>query len=310
MKFKLIIFILLLSFLFCYSGLMAQEEPSNLAEEYSATDEFVPRENNFDPPVSSTTFNWYDPIVKLPEDFTVFGTRSFNKKNFTTLASLTFLTTLLVATDHESTLPLRQEYRRHETFHDVAKKITYLGDGEFHLGLAALFGGAGIIFKDNRAIRTALQIVEAEITTGLTVQVLKHISGRESPQSASAYGGKFRPLPNIAEYHKNQTKYYSFPSGHVSTSVAVLTVIAENYSQVKWIKPVGYSIVGLIGLGLAARGWHWLGDYPLAIAIGYTFGKIISDRNQSDPENELSEGGLALSPTYINGPGLSISYSF
>jgi hypothetical protein len=37
------------------------------------------------------------------------------------------------------------------------------------------------------------------------------------------------------------------------------------------------------------NGIHWYSDYPLAIAIGYTFGKQISNRN-SNKNNETKEG--------------------
>jgi membrane-associated phospholipid phosphatase len=288
----------------------AQEEPGAGIDESSYQIESAvenPSQIDF---LNKSSFNWHDPFTKLPDDFASFGKNVFTSSNVSTLTGLTMLTLLLMATDHEITTPLHQEYRAQETFHDVAKKITYIGDGEFHLGIAALFGGVGLIINDNRAIRTALQIVESEIVTGLTVQVIKHISGRESPQSASRPGGMFRPFPNINDYHQDQTKYYSFPSGHVSTSMAVLTVIAENYPELKWLKPVGYTVIGLVGVGLVARGWHWLSDYPLAVAIGYTFGKIIANRNLPEQENQFDETGLSFQPVLMNGIGVGLTYKF
>ncbi|PKL83052.1 MAG: hypothetical protein CVV24_06925 [Ignavibacteriae bacterium HGW-Ignavibacteriae-3] len=310
MKLKLINFILLSGLLFFYSKLSAQEEPLACAEENSVDSEIFVDNPKFITYAHPSSFDWSDPITKMPQDFLAFSKHAFSKDNFPTLASLTFLTTLLIATDHESIYSLRKEYRSSRTFHDIAKKTTYLGDGEFHLGMAALFGGAGLIFKDNRALRTAVQIVEAELVTGITVQILKRITGRESPQSASINGGKFRPFPNLGDYHRDQPKYYSYPSGHVSTSMAVLTVIAENYPEIKWIKPVGYSLVGLIGVGLAARGWHWLSDYPLAVALGYTFGKVITERNIPDPADDDHEYGISFQPVMKNGPGFGLVYKF
>ena len=299
-----------MGFLFVDSNLTAQEELYSGIDEHLfhyciAINEFSPANYPIKP-----SFKWHDPITELPTDFSTFGKKIFNPKSVSTLTGLAILTVLLIPMDHDLTFPLQKEYRHSETFHDVAKRITYIGDGEFHFGIAALFGGAGFLMKDNRAIRTALQIVESEIVTGLTVQVLKRISGRESPQSASRRGGLFRPLPNMADYNRDQTKYYSFPSGHVSTSMAVLTVIAENYPEVKWIRPVGYSLIGLIGVGLMARGWHWLSDYPLAVALGYTFGKIISDRNPLDLEDDINDASLSLQPIMMNGFGIGIIYKF
>ena len=258
---------------------------------------------------NTNTYNWHDPITKLPNDFYSFGQNIFNTNNISTLAGLTFLTGFLISVDHETIQPFRTSYKTSPTINEWSKNISWLGGGEFHLILASAFGGIGLILNDNRAIRTALQMVEAELATGLTVQILKRISGRESPQSAINFRGLFRPFPNMKDYSRNETKYYSFPSGHVSTSVAVLTVIADNYPEVSWIKPVGYSAIGLIGVSLAARGWHWFSDYPLAVAVGYLFGKSITGRNNSvQKDNDISS--WSIYPDYKNGMGLGFAYRF
>ena len=257
---------------------------------------------------NSISFKWHDPITQLPTDFLSFGKKTFNIKSINTIAGLTLLTGILISVDHETIEPFRSNYKSSPTIRNLSKDISWLGGGEFHLILASAFGSAGLILDDQRALRTALQIVEAELVTGVTVQLLKRVAGRESPQSATHFHGLFRPFPNLKDYHQNETKYYSFPSGHVSTSVAVLTVIAENYTHVSWIKPVGYATIGLIGIGLVARGWHWFSDYPLAAVIGYTFGKIISSRNDLLNDDDFENSHWSIHPDYKNGLGIGLSY--
>lgn len=258
----------------------------------------------------AVSFSWHDPITKLPEDFFKFGGEIFNPNNIPTIAGLAILTSALMSIDHTTLSPLQKSYKTTPVTRDASKRISWIGGGEFHLIVASLFGGAGLIFKDNRAVRTSLQIVEAEIATGLTVQLLKRVSGRESPQSATTQRGLFRPFPNWREYAHNETKFYSFPSGHLSTSMAILTVIADNYPESTWIKPIGYTALGAIGVSLAARGWHWFSDYPLAITIGYLYGKIISGRNHLFSNDQNDKSKISVVPAYINGPGLSLNYSF
>ncbi|TSA26889.1 MAG: phosphatase PAP2 family protein [Ignavibacteriales bacterium] len=258
---------------------------------------------------NTNTFNWHDPITKLPNDFYSLGKNAFSANSINTIAGLTILTGLLVSVDHETIEPFRTSYKTSPAIHQWSKNISWFGGGEFHLIMASAFGGFGLALNDNRAMRTGLQIVEAELATGITVQILKHISGRESPQSASHFHGLFRPFPNLKAYQQDETKYYSFPSGHVSTSVAVLTVIADNYPEVSWIKPVGYSAIGLIGVGLVARGWHWFSDFPLAVAIGYMFGKVISGRNNF-LQNDGDNSSWSIYPDYYNGMGFGFAYHF
>lgn len=266
--------------------------------------------NEIRPQSNVETFSWHDPITKLPQDLYKFGGEIVNPKNIPTVAGLAVLTGALMSIDHRTSAPLYSDYKSSSNVKNISNKISWLGGGEFHLIVASVFGSAGLILKNDRAVRTALQIVEAELSCGLTVQLLKRVSGRESPQSASTPRGTFRPFPNWSEYSHHETRFYSFPSGHLSTSMAVLTVIADNYPESTWIKPIGYTALGVIGVALATRGWHWFSDYPLALAIGYTYGKIISSRNQLLTIERNNKSKLSLMPIYLNGPALSLNYSF
>ena len=73
---------------------------------------------------------------------------------------------------------------------------------------------------------------------------------------------------------EHQPNYYSFPSGHIGTEIAAVTVIAENYPEVWWIRPLGYAGAACLASGLAGLQYHWWSDYPLGIALGYVFGMI------------------------------------
>jgi len=64
------------------------------------------------------------------------------------------------------------------------------------------------------------------------------------------------------------------PSGHIATATTTFIVIAENYPEKKWIKSVGYVLIGGISTALVAISIHWWSDIPFGIAIGYTFGMI------------------------------------
>ncbi len=51
-------------------------------------------------------------------------------------------------------------------------------------------------------------------------------------------------------------------------------MIAENYPDTKWIRPVGYTLTTLVGLGMLFNGIHWVSDYPLGLFIGYYCGMV------------------------------------
>lgn len=147
-----------------------------------------------------------------------------------------------------------------------------------------LIGGGlyayGLIKNDYRARSTASQIAQVIITMGVATQTIKRITGRESPFRATADGGRWSPFPSFKTYNNNVSRYDAFPSGHMATMMATITVFADNYPEKRWIRPVGYVLMTLTGLAMMNTEVHWISDYPLAIGLGYVFGKATVKLNR------------------------------
>ncbi len=150
----------------------------------------------------------------------------------------------------------------------------YLGDGWTHLSIATGFWVYGGVRKDNRALQTSSQLGQAILSTGLVVQTLKRLTGRQSPYVASKPRGEWDLFPSYSTYQSSVPRHDAFPTGHLATAMATVTVIAENYPEYRFIRPLGYSLMGLLGYSMLNNGVHWASDYPVGIAIGYAFGKI------------------------------------
>jgi membrane-associated phospholipid phosphatase len=156
-----------------------------------------------------------------------------------------------------------------------------IGEGGTSMMLAGGLWIYGKIKKDWRAINTATDLAETFVTMGVTTQIIKRITGRESPFMATQSGGRWHPFPSFGYYQKNTIAYYAFPSGHLYTMMATVTVLSYNYPEKKWIKPVGYTLIGLSAFAMMNTEVHWAGDYPLAIAIGYLSGKVTTLRHRT-----------------------------
>ena len=65
------------------------------------------------------------------------------------------------------------------------------------------------------------------------------------------------------------------PSGHITTLMTTVMIISENYKEIKWIKPVGFGLMGLMGFEMLQSKVHWASDFPIAIFMGYIIGKSI-----------------------------------
>lgn len=191
--------------------------------------------------------------------------------------------------------------------------LYFVGDGELHIGLAGGFLLYGAVADDNRALQTSSEIAEAYIASGIVVRVIKYATGRESPYVSTRRGGRWVPFPNPADTFSHANHYDAFPSGHMTSAMAVFTVIAENYGDdYFWIRPVGYAMITGLGFQMMNNGVHWASDYPLALFMGYTFGHIAARKGRTDKnKRSTAQGSWKLAPQMIERNwGLAVSRTF
>lgn len=197
---------------------------------------------------------------------------------------------------------------------DLGSALYFLGDGWISIGMFGYLKTVGWLHDDWRASQTANQLAEGLIATGLVTEVIKNITGRETPSAASGNGGVWRMFPGLKEYEAHRTRYDAFPSGHLATGVMTVTVLAENYPDNRYIKPVGYTLLAGLSFQMMNNGVHWASDYPLGIAVGYGIGKAIAATGRSAAKRS---GPAAASPVtfapYISpagAAGVSLAYRF
>ena len=256
---------------------------------------------------------WHSMLSNIPGDWVRTTSFVFSGESLPALGGVALSTGLLLLGDHATYTASHDFIHRSVALNSASNVIMRLGDGRTTVGISALFAICGFVGNDSRALRTASESVEALLASGLVVQVLKHVSGRESPQAATGWRGTWRPFPALGDYNHNQARYYSFPSGHMTTGMATLTVIAENYPEAQWIRPAGYGALSLLAISLVNKGWHWYSDFPLAIATGYSFGKIAA-HHESGEASTVDAGPsqvLRILPTVTPaGPGVMLALNF
>jgi hypothetical protein len=251
---------------------------------------------------------WHSMFSNIPGDWVRYGRSTFQVKTIPAIVGMTALTAMLVATDDETWRLSDRLYRSSSFAKETSDFFEYLGDGRPQFGLAAGFAVYGFAMSDKRAVRTASQLVEAIFACGVVVQTIKHLTGRESPLVSTAPGGIWVLLPNQIEYHKHVPHFDAYPSGHIATALATVTVVAENYPEWTWVRPIGYSIVGLIGVAMANTGIHWYSDYPLGLALGYSFGMLAAHPDRVDDAAASDLPAVSVSPL-ITGQGVGVSLS-
>lgn len=243
-------------------------------------------------------------VTQVPRTFGWSAQEIVRKKSLPALGAIAGSTLLLILTDQKITDGVQQfsryigvdperKYKTLVGFNLGSLKVNaYEAPGNLNSALYSMGEGCtsmflcgglfvyGKIKNDYRALQTSSQIVQASLAVGITCQLLKRVTGRESPFVATASNGVWRPFTSLADYQKHVPRHDAFPSGHLATMMATLVVLADNYPEKRWIKPVGYSLMALTGLAMINNGVHWAGDYPLALGIGYIFGKMSVKMNR------------------------------
>ena len=284
--------------------------------------------------IKPTSFSY---LKRLPSDLNQYSKIIFNRNYLKEFSQIALITGLLIYHDVEL---IKKSRFMHDTFNisytdemqviaspfeqplripsDLGSALYFIGDGWTHFGVSLSFYLTGKIKNNNRALQTSSQILQGMASTGFLTQVLKHITGRTSPfkstelwnQGNMDIADRWEFFPNQIEYHKHVSSYDAFPSGHLAVYMSTLTVIAENYSEYPLIKPIGYTLMTLLGLQMMNNGVHWASDYPLSIAMGYYLGKIAVNRGR-EPINKSSSLNYHInSYANTNSFGLNFTYYF
>jgi membrane-associated phospholipid phosphatase len=254
---------------------------------------------------------WYEMFTNIPGNVADFYDISFSTNKIPIYLGVSALTAGLIAIDEKTWQESHRLYNNSNFVKSSSNLFTEIGDGRTQFGIAAAFALYGFITSNNKALKTASQITQAVLASGGIVQVLKHITGRQSPYVSTMPRGRWDFFPNQIQYHKHVPSYDAYPSGHVTTALATVVVIAENYPENKWIKPVGYSLTGLLAISMVNKGIHWYSDYPLAIVLGYYFGMIAAHpEGISKYLSDFKDKKFQIFPSLVlDGLGLSLFYS-
>jgi hypothetical protein len=240
----------------------------------------------------SENVRWYTMIANIPRDWERWYDISFRKERVDEWLIVGELTVATYLTDDITYTPSEKFYHSSTSAKNLSDFCANMGEGTTQFALAGTLGAYGLVFKDQKALRTGSQIVQAVLASGAVVQLLKHVTGRESPFVRTTPTGVWKILPNQIDYHRRVPHFDAYPSGHLCTSITTVIVVAENYPDAKWIRPVGYAFTTLVGLGMLSNGIHWVSDYPLGLFIGYYFG-MLAAHPEGIPITE-SDGGLKV----------------
>jgi hypothetical protein len=247
-------------------------------------------------------------LTNIPDDWINYAKITFRREQIPLYMTVAASTAGLVATDNATWNTADKWYKSDNAVKRYSDAFVTVGDGKSQFGLGAGFAAYGIVFGNKKAINVGSEIVQAVLSSGAVVQVLKHITGRESPFVSTRKAGRWDFFPNQITYHKKVPHYDAFPSGHLTTTIATFTVIIENYPDAKWITPVAAAASTCLSISMVNTGIHWYSDYPLALVLGYTFGNLAVNPHWGEKDGK--EESAVITPvinSHFSGLGLYVA---
>ena len=184
--------------------------------------------------------------------------------------------------------------------HGVMKGITNVGnavsDPLLHLGVAAVFYGAGAATDNAKVMGLGEEMGEALLLADGATFVLKGVIGRGRPYQVES-STSYRPL-------QYKGGYDSLPSMHTASSFALAHVLSSRTDGVAG-KLAWYGGAGLVAFSRVYQTRHWASDVVLAAAIGELAGASVG-RYRS-----LAPGGVTIAPLSIEGtPAVAVVGKF
>ena len=213
------------------------------------------------------------------------------------------ITAVLIHNDQKIYDRLYAWRKRNRSADKTSPVVTNMGDGAFSIGLFGGFAGYGWIFNDKKALEVSKIGLESFLLTGVTVQLIKNLCGRERPSAATRPGGFWHgPFSYLHEPKggKGIASFDAFPSGHTCTVFSAATTISDFYTE-PWVSYVSYSLATITAVSRVTQSTHWLSDCFVGAIIGYYGTKLVEHLNYGDsrftlqPKADEYQYGFVLS---------------
>jgi membrane-associated PAP2 superfamily phosphatase len=247
--------------------------------------------------------NAIDTSVKFPRTDSIFSFRSqegyfpslihnfgeqaaapfhFNAKEWLFTGAAAGITAGLILADNDIDDWASIRKNGHEWVNKVSPVISSFGSTAGLFSVAG-FGLVSAAFKNEKGVQTSLLASQAYITSGVWVQIIKHITGRERPiatdinsqQKGEHWYGPFVWFDQDFVSRKPGSSINSFPSGHTAAAFSIATVFAMQYKDKPAIPIISYSVATLVGISRLAERKHWASDVFVGALIGYLCGRQV-----------------------------------
>ena len=200
-------------------------------------------------------------------------------------------------------------FNKHEQYGNIARPVIRMAM-YFPFVVSGTLYAYGRLGHDNQAVGASFAVLQSSLIAFLYNSLLKAVTGRPHPDwrnssDMEALSKKFR-----FGFMRGGI-FWGWPSGHTSSTMAVVSALTNFYPNKTWLKIAGYSYVAYMIFAVSSLnrgGMHWFSDAIagafMSFAIGSTVGKYYRSQFKNSPN--LQDGSDKFKPA----PGLSFTICF
>ncbi|MDR3667273.1 MAG: phosphatase PAP2 family protein [Ignavibacteriaceae bacterium] len=171
---------------------------------------------------------------------------------------------------------VQRYFNEHEEFGNATIPIIRIAT-YFPFVIGGSLFAYGKLKKDDEAVGASYAVIQSSIIAFSYNSLLKAITGRPNPD--------WRHTEDMSDLSKTFRfgflrggVYWGWPSGHTSSTMAVVAALTSFYPDKTWLKVVGYSYVAYMVLGVSSvnrGGMHWFSDAIAATLMSYAIGSTV-----------------------------------
>jgi membrane-associated phospholipid phosphatase len=240
-------------------------------------------------------------VHSSPQDLTLFSgignnfLNSFKGNNLYLQLAGIASTALIVYTNTDYNV--EHYFNQHEELGNLGRPPVH-----FAMWFPFVIGGSlyayGKLGKDDEALGASFAVLQSSLLCFLYNSLLKAITGRPHPDWH--HNSNMKDLSKTFRFGLLRGGiYWGWPSGHTSSTMAVVAALTSFYPHKTWLKIAGFGYVAYMMFAVTSLnrgGMHWFSDAVAATFMSYTMGSTVGKFYRSKLDNVTDNSSMTINP--------------
>ncbi|MGE5621099.1 MAG: phosphatase PAP2 family protein [archaeon] len=243
----------------------------------------------------SPSVNPADPDIKIYSGIGDNIVNSFKGNNIYLHLAGIASTAILVSTS--SDYYFHKYFNGNEAYGRIGRPVIHIAQ-YFPFAVGGSLYAYGKLNSDNQAVGASFAVLQSTALAFVYNSLLKAVTGRPHPnwreeKDMEALSKQFR-----FGFLRGGI-FWGWPSGHTSSTMAVVSALTSFYPDKTWLKIVGYGYTAYMMFAVSSLnrgGMHWFSDAVAAAFMSYAIGSTVGKYYRSKFDNKTT-GQAASAPS-------------